>query len=75
MKFTVHVVQSFIKGHRKSGVISIKHSITNPLNVRFLPVTATPEYNYIWCTRTSVQAVVLCTVCMQYIRYSSVGLF
>ena len=31
LKFTVHVVQSFIKGHRKSGVISIKHSrdITN----------------------------------------------
>ena len=26
LKFTVHVVQSFIKGHRKSGVISIKHS-------------------------------------------------
>ena len=23
---SVHVVQSFIKGHRKSGVISIKHS-------------------------------------------------
>ena len=22
----VHVVQSFVKGHRKSGVISIKHS-------------------------------------------------
>ena len=51
LKFTVHVVQSFIKGHRKSGVISIKRSrdniITNQLshlqwnNVRFLPVTAT----------------------------------
>ena len=46
LKFTVHGVQSFIKGHRKSGVISIKHSrdITNrinPLRVRFLPVTAT----------------------------------
>ena len=26
LKFTVHGVQSFIKGHRKSGVISIKHS-------------------------------------------------
>ena len=26
LKFTVHVVQSFIKEHRKSGVISIKHS-------------------------------------------------
>ena len=26
VKFTVHVVQSFIKGHRKSGVISIQHS-------------------------------------------------
>ena len=25
LKFTVHVVQSFIKEHRKSGVISIKH--------------------------------------------------
>ena len=25
-KFTVHVVQSFIKGHRNSGVISIKYS-------------------------------------------------
>ena len=42
MKFTVHVVQSFIKGHRKSGVISIKHSrdMTNRIswnNVRFLP--------------------------------------
>ena len=24
LKFTVHVVQSFIKAHRKSGVISIK---------------------------------------------------
>ena len=29
LKFTVHVVQSFIKGHRKSGVISIKHSRDN----------------------------------------------
>ena len=26
LKFTVHVVQSFIKGHRKSGVTSRKHS-------------------------------------------------
>ena len=26
LKFIVHVVQSFIKGHRKSGVISTKHS-------------------------------------------------
>ena len=25
-EITVHVVQLFIKGHRKSGVISIKHS-------------------------------------------------
>ena len=47
LKFTVHGVQSFIKGHRKSGVISIKHSrdITHricPLSVVcFLPVTAT----------------------------------
>ena len=34
VKFTVHVVQSFIKGHRKSGVISIKHSrdITHQIN-------------------------------------------
>ena len=29
VKFTVYVVQSFIKGHRKSGVISIKHSRDN----------------------------------------------
>ena len=40
LKFTVHGVQSFIKGHRKSGVISTKHSrdITNritPLTVKF----------------------------------------
>ena len=43
LKFTVYVVQSFIKGRRKSGVISIKHSrdITRWNNVRFLPVTAT----------------------------------
>ena len=40
LKFTVHVVQSFIKGHRKSGVISIKYS-RDMTNVRFLPVTAT----------------------------------
>ena len=26
LKFTVHVVQSFINGHRKYGVFSIKHS-------------------------------------------------
>ena len=51
LKFTVHVVQAFIKGHRKSGVISIKHSrdITSPLtveyNVRFLPHTVEPQYN------------------------------
>ena len=34
LKFTVHVVQSFIKGHRKSGEISIKHSrdITHRIN-------------------------------------------
>ena len=53
LKFTVDVVQSFIKGHRKSGVISIKHSrdIANricPLNVRFLPVTATCVFGW-WC--------------------------
>ena len=50
MKFTVHGVQSFIKGHRKSGVISIKHSGDITLiklahlqwnNVCFLPVNAT----------------------------------
>ena len=29
LKFTVHGVKSFIKGHRKSGVISIKHSRDN----------------------------------------------
>ena len=46
LKFTVHVVQLFIKGHRKSGV---KHSRDNELahlewnNVRFLPVTTTYE--------------------------------
>ena len=47
LKFTVHVVQSFIKGYRKSGVISIKHCRDNNQielanlewsNVRFLPV-------------------------------------
>ena len=34
LKFTVHGVQAFIKGHRKSGVISIKHSrdITNRIS-------------------------------------------
>ena len=38
LKFTVHVVQSFMKGHRKSGVISIKHSrdITNQNNLTHL---------------------------------------
>ena len=45
LKFTVHGVQSFIKGHRKSGVISIKHSRelahVEWNNVRFLCVTAT----------------------------------
>ena len=34
LKFTVHVVQSFIKGNRKSEVQEWN-------NVRFLPVTAT----------------------------------
>ena len=61
LKFTVHGVQSFIKGHRKSGVISIKHSrdITHRISpLRFLPVsviTATllqinfvPSYPYIF---------------------------
>ena len=52
LKFTVHGVQSFIKGHRKSGVISIKHSrdITHIQwnNVCFLPVTATyTHYTYV----------------------------
>ena len=34
LKFTVHGVQSFIKGHRKSRVISMKHSrdITNQIS-------------------------------------------
>ena len=34
LKFTVPIVQSFIKGHRKSGVISIKYSrdITNQIS-------------------------------------------
>ena len=37
LKFTVHVIQSFIKGHRKSGVISIKHSrgVTNACCIVF----------------------------------------
>ena len=35
LKFSVHVVQSFIKGHRKSGVISIRYSrdMTNQMFV------------------------------------------
>ena len=37
LKFTVHVVQSFIKGHRKSGVISIKHS--RDMTNRISPLT------------------------------------
>ena len=46
LKFTVHVVQLFIKGHRKSGVILIKHFRIELAHlqwnsVRFLPVTAT----------------------------------
>ena len=36
LKFTVHVVQSFIKGHRKSGVISIKHSYSGIMFVFYL---------------------------------------
>ena len=61
LKFTVHAVQSFIKGHRKSGVISIKHSrdITNRISpltvVCFLPVTVTHVY-----TRTHVH-IYTCT--------------
>ena len=52
LKFTVHVVQSFIKGHIKSGVISIKHSrdITNrisTLRVHFLPVTACVKHIHV----------------------------
>ena len=51
LKFTVHGVQSFIKGHRKSGVISIKHSRdrTNrisPLTVVY--VTATVNFQVDW---------------------------
>ena len=47
LKFTVHVVRSFIKGNRKCGVIPIKHSRDIKLahlqwnNVHLLPVTAT----------------------------------
>ena len=37
LKFTVHGVQSFIKGHRKSGVISIKHS--RDMTNRISPLT------------------------------------
>ena len=49
LKFTVHGVQSFIKGQRKSGVISIKHSrdITNRISphiVCFLLVSATYSF-------------------------------
>ena len=50
MEFTVHVYSSIIKGHRKSGVISIiglAHIQWN--NVRFLPVTATLLYQSIKC--------------------------
>ena len=58
LKFTVHGVQSFIKGLRKSGVISIKHSrgitiiqlaLLQWNNVRFLPVTATNLNEAIKC--------------------------
>ena len=41
LKFTVHVVQSFIKGHRKSGVISIKHYELAHLQWNNVPVTPT----------------------------------
>ena len=45
LKFTAHVVQSFIKGHRKSILeikpIELAHLEWN--NVRFLPVTATSD--------------------------------
>ena len=37
LKFTMHVVQSFIKGHRKSGVISMKHS--RDITHRISPLT------------------------------------
>ena len=69
LKFTLHVVQSFIKGHRKSGVISIKHSrdMTNrisPLRVRFLPVTAT--YVYIRYVHMKVHVCSkICGMCMR----------
>ena len=44
LKFTVHVVKSFIKGHRKSGVISLEIQLIELAHlqwndVRFLPVT------------------------------------
>ena len=47
LKLTVHVVQSFIKGHRKSGVISIKHSsdITHRISPPRVSVTATYHYD------------------------------
>ena len=37
LKFTVHLVQSFIKGHRNSGVISIKHS--GDITIQISPLT------------------------------------
>ena len=51
LKFTVHGVQSFIKGHRKSGVISIKHSrdITNRISpLTEVYVTATVNFQVDW---------------------------
>ena len=38
LKFTVHVVQSFIKGHGKSGVIPIKHSRDRTHDYRIGPL-------------------------------------
>ena len=49
LKFTVHGVQSFIKGPRKSGVISIQHSRDELAHLQWndvLSVTAT--YVYVW---------------------------
>ena len=51
LKFTVHVVQSFIKGHRKSGVISIKHSrdITNRISLLYSEIMFVFYHNSLSC--------------------------
>ena len=72
LKFTVHGVQSFIKGHRKSGVISTKHSrdiiITNRISplrgVRFLPVTAT--YAHEWHENLCLEDYLEARLILQY---------